>query len=358
MMLFSKLVNKVYLIHISPMIANIKLQNRNIQTIRVYHNTCSNSLLRILNYTNTQIKILLRIIKICKEVKLFIFYIGGEGLILPSIFLKLLKRKIVLTLPGFMEEAYPIKKDPLFKFKFIRQIVNLIVNINLNLTDKIIVQSYTIIHRRNLAKYRRKILVAEGYFLDFNKFNVKKKIDERPIYVGYVGRLSAEKGILNFVKSVHLILDKKPNVYFAICGKGNLINIIESIVNSKRLKPNIKLFNWIPHNKVPYFLNNLKLLVLPSYTEGLPKIVLEAMACGTPVLATPVGGIPDIIRDGETGFLLESNNPKHIAEKIVELLNKPELLEKVSINAYKFVKENFNYEKTLEDWRKILNKLM
>jgi glycosyltransferase involved in cell wall biosynthesis len=101
----------------------------------------------------------------------------------------------------------------------------------------------------------------------------------------------------------------------------------------------------------------MKLLVLPSYTEGLPNIVLEAMACGTVVLATPVGAIPDIIKDGETGFLLKSNDPKHIAERILELLNKPELLDKVSINAYNYVRKNFSYEKTLDAWRKILSEL-
>ncbi|MGB9693709.1 MAG: glycosyltransferase [Fervidobacterium sp.] len=67
--------------------------------------------------------------------------------------------------------------------------------------------------------------------------------------------------------------------------------------------------------------------------------------------------MPNIIKDGETGSLLKSNHPKHIAEKIIELLNKPELLEKVSINAYNYVRENFSYEKTLESWRKIIGEI-
>jgi glycosyltransferase involved in cell wall biosynthesis len=67
--------------------------------------------------------------------------------------------------------------------------------------------------------------------------------------------------------------------------------------------------------------------------------------------------IPDVIKDGETGFLLKSNDPKHIADKIIELLSKPELLEKVSINAYDYVRENFSYEKTLESWRKIIREI-
>jgi glycosyltransferase involved in cell wall biosynthesis len=81
------------------------------------------------------------------------------------------------------------------------------------------------------------------------------------------------------------------------------------------------------------------------------------MACGTPVLATPVGGIPDLVKEGETGFLLKSNNPEHMAERIIELLNKPEILEKVSINAYNYVRENFSFEKTLKSWRRIFSEL-
>jgi glycosyltransferase involved in cell wall biosynthesis len=119
----------------------------------------------------------------------------------------------------------------------------------------------------------------------------------------------------------------------------------------------LTFLKWLPHHKLPLLLNKLRLLVLPSVTEGLPNVVLEAMACGTPVLATPVGAIPDIIKEGESGFLLKSNDPKHIAERIIELLNKPDLLEKVSVNAYNYVRENFSFEKTLDAWRKILSEL-
>jgi glycosyltransferase involved in cell wall biosynthesis len=117
----------------------------------------------------------------------------------------------------------------------------------------------------------------------------------------------------------------------------------------------ISITGWL--DNVELYLNEMKLLVLPSFTEGLPNILLEAMACGTPVLATPVGAIQDIIKNGETGFLLKSNDPHHIAEKVTELLNKSWLLEKVSINACHYVRENFSYERTLESWRRILQEI-
>ena len=116
------------------------------------------------------------------------------------------------------------------------------------------------------------------------------------------------------------------------------------------------MLRWIPHDELPEYLNELKLLVLPSYTEGLPNIMLEAMACGTPVLATPVGAIPDVINDGENGFILESNNPEYIAENAIRALNYPNL-DKIVKNARELVEKEITYEGAVERYRKILKEL-
>jgi len=141
-----------------------------------------------------------------------------------------------------------------------------------------------------------------------------------------------------------------------IGGDGHLKNSIQSVLQEEKLTDYVDLPGWVSNENYPKYLNQLRLLVLSSYTEGLPYTILEAMTCGTPVLATPVGAIPDIIIDGKTGFIMEDNLPECIAENVSRALRSPNL-DKIAENGRRFVEENFTFEKTTENWNRILNKL-
>ena len=349
--LLTEISNEVYIISGGPALESLKLfKNKNIYVVNIHHKVGSNAFTRITNYITTQFMILRNIILIYRRVDFFIFFIGGEGLLIPFLALKLLKRKFILMPGGVASKGYLVRKDPLFKF------MSLLVTVNFSLADRIVVYSHALIRELNINQ-GNKTVVAHRHFVDFTKFIIKKRISERANVVGYIGRFADEKGILNLVKSISLVLNRRKDVCFVLCGEGELSDEIRKIIQHENLEAYVKLTGWISHADIPNFLNDFKLLVLPSYTEGLSNIMLEAMACGTPVLATSVGAIPDIIKDDETGFLLKSNDPKHIAVRVIEILNKPALLEKVSINAYNYVRNNFSYEKTLESWRRILSEL-
>jgi glycosyltransferase involved in cell wall biosynthesis len=208
----------------------------------------------------------------------------------------------------------------------------------------------------NLEKYRDKISIAHKHFLDFDKFKIKKKFREKGNLVGYIGRFSEEKGMLNFVKAIPEIIKERSDVEFLIGGDGQLQNKIENYLDENNLTDRVNLAGWIPHDKLPDYLNELKLVVLPSYTEGLPNIMLEAMACGTPVLATPVGAIPDVITDGETGFIMGNNSPACIAENVIRALEHPDL-GRIVENARALVEREFTYEVAVERYRGILEAL-
>jgi glycosyltransferase involved in cell wall biosynthesis len=323
-------------------------ENRQIHTYGVKHEKRTKTFTRVINYILTQLKISLRLIKIAGDVEFFIFYIG-QDLLIPMLTAKLLGKNVVLALAGSSLETRRAQKDI-----FSARVLKFLEQINHIFSDRIIIYSERLIEEYGLEKHRNKILVTRQHFLDFNKFRVEKRLSERDDVVGYIGRLSEEKGSLNFVRAIPKVLEGRGEVTFLIGGDGHLRNSIEEYIDKKRLNHKIKVSGWIPRERLPTYLNELKLLVLPSYTEGLPNIMLEAMACGTPVLATAVGGIPDIIRNEHTGFLMKENSPRCIAENVIRALDHPNL-QRIANEASALVEREFTYEAAVERYKRVLN---
>lgn len=142
-------------------------------------------------------------------------------------------------------------------------------------------------------------------------------------------------------------------VNFIIIGTGDLKDSIIEYVNKNKLN-NVKIMGWVDDSEIPKYLNEFKLIVLPSYTEGLPNTMLESIACGTPVLGNSVGAIPDVLIDGETGFIMTDNDPTTIKDNLVRALKYP-AIDKIVDNAYDLVKNEFNLETTVKKWESILD---
>jgi glycosyltransferase involved in cell wall biosynthesis len=276
----------------------------------------------------------------------------GEGLLLPVLTLKLLRKNIILSLASSAPKMIEAKKN----IPLLSRMTKFLELINFILSDKIILYSPKLVKEWNLEKYKNKISIAHRHFLDFDKYKIKMKFDDRDNLVGYIGRLSEEKGVLNFVEAVPEILEGICEIRFLIGGDGQLRDEIEKNISKENLNDKIELTGWIPHDALPDYLNELKLVILPSYTEGLPNLMLEAMACGTPVLATLVGAIPDIIKDGETGFVMENNSPECIAENVVRALEHSNS-EEIVKNARELVEKEFTYEAAVERYKKVLEEL-
>jgi len=261
-----------------------------------------------------------------------------------------MRRKIILAVGSSFSELVRSRKDFLLLFSKIEE------RISYELSDHIIIYSEDIARQFNLRKYKAKISVARRHFLNFDKFKMQKKLHERDNLIGYIGRLSEEKGILNFVKAIPMIFKMGGDIDFMIGGDGQLRGKVEEYLERPDLSNKVDFIGWIPHDRLPQYLNELKLLVIPSYTETGPLIMVEAMACGTPVLITPVGSVCSVIRDGETGFILGDNSPACIAEKIMRALEHPGL-EWIAENARVVVEEEFTYEAIVERYRTILEEL-
>ena len=316
----------------------------------MHRKNAQNVLKWIFKYITTQLKMSYRIARLSQKTDLWIFFIGGDYLLLPMLTAKLLQKKVILVFAGSITESLKSEKSKLY------DIIRPISRINCSLSDRIVLYSPILIEQWDLNSYSSKISIAPKHFLDFNTFKFTKNLSQRDNLVGYVGRFSNEKGIINFVESIPEILKRKPDVHFLLIGDGVLKNEIEQYVQRNNLSEKVEIKKWVQHNELPLYLNSLKLVVIPSYTEGLPNLMLEAMACGTPVVATSVGSIPDFIKNAETGFIMENNSPDCIAKSIINALEESDL-EKVSERARILIEQNFTFEKAVERYEYIIKNI-
>ena len=319
----------------------------NVKIVEIIHNLGQHKVYRVIYYILTQLRILYATLSYLRDKKTWIFFIDN-GLILPMISAKLLRKKTLIILGGNKDLEIKIRKD------YFDYIAHCFAKLNLHLCDRIVVYSPGLISSWNLEKHRDKIIATHRHFLDFGKFKVVTDFNDRSLLIGYIGRLSREKGILNLVQALPFLLRDHGDIHMMICGSGDMEEEIKEYLQKNNLLNSVSICGWIRHDDLPNHLNKLKLLVMPSYTEGLPNVMLEAMACGTPVLATPVGAIPDVIIDGKTGFIMENNSPECIAENVIRALNSPDL-ERIAEDGRRFVEENFTFETVVENWRRILH---
>ena len=311
------------------------------------------TLLQFFKVIFIQIKMCWALTKISKEIDAVIFYTGGANLFPPLLMAKVLGKKAITLVTGLGSLSYKESHTKrLFSIAY-STILNVLERANFYLSDMLIVYTESAVEFLNLGRYKQKLVTTGARYIDTELFQIKKELKKRKNLVGYIGRLEEGKGVMNFVEAIPRISKKQSNLKFFLGGGGPLHERIKDDLRKGDIAQKVEMVGWIPHDKVADYLNELKLLVLPSYSEGLPTGVLEAIACGTPVLATSVGGIPDVIKDGETGFIMENNSPECIAENVIRALN-GSILGKIVKNARKLIEEEYTYEAAVERYRKIL----
>ncbi|MPW38613.1 glycosyltransferase [Thermococcus sp. 101 C5] len=290
----------------------------------------------------SQVKISLELIRVRKDIDVVIFYMAYPYYLLPLITSKILRKKTVEVVTRSKSKS------------FLSKIISLQDPLLFSLLDGISPESKSLIKELGLEKYKGKLLPEGARFVDVTRYTIKKKLSERENIVGFIGRLRKEKGVMEFVRAIPIVASENKNVKFLIGGDGDLLNWVKNECKKIRneYKINITIVGWIG-KELPEYLNELKLLVLPTYEDAFPTIILEAMACGTPVLATPVGAIPDIIKDGETGFIMKDNSPECIAENVIRALNHSDI-ESIAENGRKLVEQKFTYEGAIERWSNII----
>jgi glycosyltransferase involved in cell wall biosynthesis len=207
---------------------------------------------------------------------------------------------------------------------------------------------------QNLMKYERisprKVLtITNG--IDGSRFQITVDKEKKRKELGVDGlgpvmglgvRLTEQKGISYLLRAMPQVLKALPDVTLVIAGKGPLQDSLRQEASSLGIDRHVIFAG--PRLDIPELLKLFDLYVLPSLWEGLPMVLLEAMAAGCPVLATGVGGVPTVIRHGESGSLVEPKNPQALSKEIVRLLSDSQLRKRYAENGLKTFREKFSAE--------------
>jgi len=183
-------------------------------------------------------------------------------------------------------------------------------------------------------------------------------IDEQDVVVMSLGQLRAAKGVPVLLEAIPAILRKCERVTVLIAGSGPLSHVVSQWASKEKFGSRIKLvLRHISPDETAFFFNCCDLFVLPSYWEGLPLSLLEAMACGACPVASSVGDVPSVITDGVNGILVKPGNPRELGDKIVELVRDQELMKSIRQNSAKIV-ETHDWDRIAESYDRLYSELI
>ena len=181
-------------------------------------------------------------------------------------------------------------------------------------------------------------------------------LDRHALRIGNIAALAWHKDHRTLIEAARIVADELPEVIFLIVGEGPLRREIEILIKKSDLEERVKLLGF--RQDIPEILSVLDLFVLSSSWEGLGTSLLDALASRVPVVATNVGGIPEIVKDRVNGILVPPGNPDVLAEAIIYLVKNRDLARQMAEEGFRLIKEKFTIERMIEQTKKIYDRLL
>jgi glycosyltransferase involved in cell wall biosynthesis len=194
---------------------------------------------------------------------------------------------------------------------------------------------------------KRNALVINNY-VDIVKYDVIRNSGQ----ILFLGAFIKRKGIfdlINALKNINL------DFHLHLCGDGEN-HEVQSLIDELGLNNFITNHGWVDEKKKTQLLSECSVFVLPSYNEGLPMVIIEAMACEIPIISTPVGGIPEVIIENSTGYLVDPGDINSLTKKLEYVLSNNDLT--LVKNARKYYLAHFSSEKILPQWEFLYSRIL
>jgi len=185
--------------------------------------------------------------------------------------------------------------------------------------------------------------------------------EKTSICVSYLGNLYPQKGVFEAIKAFAGASIHFPNLEFRIAGQWDRKDEsyqqdINDYIKNKNLADRVKFLGPIFGMDKIQFLKDTDIFMFPSWNEGMPTVIIEAMAASCPIIATDTGAVPDMVFDGRNGFVLKVKDIKGLTEKLIYLLENPHIIEKMAKQSRTIFEEQFTSKKVFEDFWAVIEK--
>ena len=203
-----------------------------------------------------------------------------------------------------------------------------------------------------------KIALMKGSGVDLKKFSFSALPKGKPI-ISMVSRLQRDKGVFEFFKAAKILRERNKEIEFHFIGELDVFyaSKIDQEEFSKWKETDYVKFLGFRTDIYDLFKDST-IIVLPSYREGFPKVLQEAAACGRPIITSDVPGCREAIKEGKSGYLVEPRSATALADKIQELVEDKELLQKMGYEGRKLAEEEFSVNKIVSQHLKLYYELL
>jgi len=265
---------------------------------------------------------------------------------------------ILGALSGFHPFILSVWGSDIYDFPRRSYFTRQVLRFNLGQADRVLSTSQAM--AVETGKYTRKPISLTPFGIDTQHFcpvETGKEQNNDEIVIGTVKSLESPYGIDLLIKVFHLLKGKHPErkLKLLIVGGGTLEQPLKVLVESLHLEAFVTITGRIPHNEVVHWYRQLDIYAALSRSESFGVAVLEASSCGLPVVVTAVGGLPEVVDDGTTGFIVRPGNMEEAVVAFDRLIESPELRAKMGENGRRKVMECFEWSECVDIMTDIYN---
>lgn len=242
-------------------------------------------------------------------------------------------------------------------------IFNLYVKKTLSLANKFLCQGKNFqdfaISQLNFKKTDCPIIpnwTATDSFLELG-INKKVSCEKEITNLVFIGWIEEFKGIYEIIRASLILKERGKKFHIYFCGDGNGMKDLEKLIKKYGMDKFATLLGWIDGRDKINILKNADIFILPSWNEGLPNSMIEAMSSGLACIVSDVGAIPSFIKHEENGLLIKPKSPDELASSIMKLIDDKILLKKISRNSFDFAMKNFTIKKAEEIFEREIESL-